>query len=109
MVTGDASAAIVPPSFEDMECGRLLIRNGRAWLKLTDEDVERGAWAVVRDCTYRAEIARSAIRRAHDIEDPVLVAALTEAWERLNETPCVCTRTNGSNAPHASASGSDEQ
>lgn len=79
--------------FEAMEQGRLLIRNGRAWLKLTDEDVERGARAIVRDCTYRAEVARSAVRRAIDIEDPVLEAACREAWDRLDETPCVCTRT----------------
>ena len=81
-------------SFEDMEAGRLLIRNGRAWLNLSDEDVDRGARAVVRDCVYREEIGRSAVRRAYDIEDPALEAACREAWDRLDETPCVCARTD---------------
>lgn len=68
-----------------MEYGRLLIRNGRAWLPLTDSDVERGATAVVSDPTYRTEIARSALMHADEIDDRVLHAALFEAWHRLSE------------------------
>ena len=65
------------------EYGRLLIRNGRAWLPLTDADVERGMRAVIADPTYRAEIARSALAHASEIGDPVLHARIREAWAGL--------------------------
>lgn len=45
-----------------MEAGRFLIRLGRHWLPLTDEDVERGARAVVNDPIYRTEIRNDALR-----------------------------------------------
>lgn len=70
---------------DDMDRGRLLIRNGRSWLKLTEADIERGAKAVVSDPHYRAEIARSAVRHAAEIGDLDLGAAVTEAWARLDE------------------------
>lgn len=69
----------------DMEHGRRLIRNGRAWLPLTDDDIERGAVAVIRDPYYRAEIGRCAVIHAHEIGDNVLAAAICESWDRLNE------------------------
>ena len=78
---------------DQMEHGRLLIIAGRNWLTLTDEDVDRGARAVVRDCCYRAEIGRCAIRYAEDIRNPNLKTALREAWDALNTTPCACGRT----------------
>jgi uncharacterized protein YecT (DUF1311 family) len=65
------------------EYGRLLIRNGRAWLTLTDSDVERGMNAVVRDPMYRDEIALCALKHAEEIGDSVLRAALCEAWDWL--------------------------
>lgn len=68
-----------------MEYARLLVRNGRSWLPLTEADIERGARAIVSDPHYRAEIARSAWRRADDIGDEVLKAAVCEAWDRLDE------------------------
>lgn len=67
-----------------MEFGRLLIRNGRAWLPLTDADIERGARAVVNDPYYRSGVAEQALRHTFD-KDPVLHAAISQAWDRLNE------------------------
>lgn len=69
----------------EMEFGRLLIRNGRAWLPLTEADIERGARAVVSDPHYRCEIARSADRHAREVGDAVLLAAVHEAEDRLDE------------------------
>lgn len=68
-----------------MEQARLLVRHGRWWLTLTDADIERGARAIVLDPHYRAEMARDAHRRADNLGDPVLVAAVDEAWDRLDE------------------------
>lgn len=70
---------------EDMEFGRTLIVNGRNWLHLTNEDVDRGARAVVRDRQYRADVARHAIRYAYNIENPALAAACLHAWAELSE------------------------
>jgi hypothetical protein len=52
------------------EGARLIVRNGRAWLKLTDEDVERGARAIERDPYYRAELYRSAVLHARETGNP---------------------------------------
>jgi hypothetical protein len=75
---------------QDIEDGRLLIQAGRSWLTLTEEDIERGARAVVRDCTYRNEIARCALRYAEEIRNPDLLYALRDARDRLNSKPCPC-------------------
>lgn len=75
---------------QDMEDGRMLIIAGRSWLDLTSEDIERGARAVVRDCTYRAEIARCALRYAEEIGDGHLLTLLRQARDRLNAKRCVC-------------------
>lgn len=52
------------------EHARLLITNGRAWLPLTEEDIERGARAVERDPYYRNEIVRCALLHAQEIGNP---------------------------------------
>lgn len=78
---------------EDMERGSLLIVAGRNWLTLTESDIERGARAVVRDCCYRDEIGRSAIRYAEEIANPYLKAELRQAWDALNKVACPCGRT----------------
>jgi hypothetical protein len=77
---------------QDIEDGRLLIQAGRSWLTLTEEDIERGARAVARDCTYRNEIARCALRYAEEIRNPDLLYALRDARDRLNSKPCPCGR-----------------
>ena len=69
---------------EAMECGRLLIRNGRAWLTLSDEDIERGARAVVTDPRYREEIVHSAILHAHETADATLTQAVCDAANYLH-------------------------
>lgn len=48
------------------EAGRLLIVHGRRWSSLTEEDIARGASAVVKDPTYRTEIWRSAVRHCEE-------------------------------------------
>lgn len=84
----DIPEDVIP--FEVMESARLLMRNGRAWLSLTTADIERGAIAIVRDPHYRDEIALCAHRHAEEVGDPVLLAMVREAWDRLD------TRDGGS-------------
>jgi hypothetical protein len=55
-----------------MDAARFLVRHGRSWLDLTDEDVERGARAIDTDPTYRNEIARDALAHAAEVGPPSL-------------------------------------
>ena len=70
--------------FEMMEAARLLVRHGRYWLDLTDDDIERGARAVARSSEYRAELARTAIVHANDRGDAVDAAICAESWDLLD-------------------------
>ena len=49
-----------------LDGARLIVRNGRAWLPLTDEDVDRAARAIVGDPIYREELTRSALRHTDE-------------------------------------------
>lgn len=77
-------SAIVPIPFHMMEAARRLVRHGRYWLDLTDEDIERGARAVALSPAYRAELARTAIVHANDRGDAVDAAICAEAWDELD-------------------------
>lgn len=77
-------SAIIHIPFEQMEQARLLVRHGRYWLDLTDEDVERGARAVALSPAYRAELARTGIVHANDRGDAVDAAICAESWDLLD-------------------------
>lgn len=70
---------------ELMEYGRVLIRNGRHWLNLTDQEIEHGARCVARDPIYRDEVGGTAWRHVTETGDAVAQAIVAEAWDRLNE------------------------
>ena len=70
--------------FEMMEAARLLVRHGRYWLDLTDDDIERGARAVALSPAYRAELARTGIVHANDQRDAVDAAICAESWDLLD-------------------------
>ena len=70
--------------FALMEAARLLVRHGRYWLDLTDDDIERGARAVALSPAYRAELARTGIVHANDQRDAVDAAICAESWDLLD-------------------------
>jgi hypothetical protein len=70
-------------NFTTEQAGEILIRQGRIWLKLTEEDVERGARAITRDPHYREEIWRSAVRHSEECCACPSVAEINAAYERL--------------------------
>ena len=65
------------------EAGRLLIRMARAWLKLTPEDVERGARAVATDPGYGAEIVQAATIHARALRDFAILEAVRAAADTV--------------------------
>ena len=65
------------------EAGRLLIRMGRAWLKLTPEDVERGARAVATDPGYGAEIVQAATIHARELRSFAILEAVRAAGDTV--------------------------
>lgn len=66
-----------------LDGARLIVRNGRAWIELTEEDVERGARAVVSDPTYRDELTRCALRHVDEEDDIDLAARILRAHTAL--------------------------
>jgi hypothetical protein len=83
---GIGMATNSPPPNADtvalMNAGRLLIQMGRSWLPLT-ADIQRGATAVVKDPHYGSEIVDCAMRTAHESNEPVLLARVVHAKERV--------------------------
>jgi hypothetical protein len=61
----------------------LLIKQGRRWLTLTDEDIQRGARAVISDPHYRTEIWRDARLHSEECCSCPSVASLDAAYKLL--------------------------
>lgn len=68
------------------DAARLLIQQGRAWLTLTESDIERGARAVKNDPYYRKEIAHSARLHASYV-GPQLLQRVIAATGLLDGKP----------------------
>jgi hypothetical protein len=51
-----------------LDGARLVVRNGRHWLDLTADDIQRGAVAIIRDPVYRDELVREALRHAEETQ-----------------------------------------
>jgi hypothetical protein len=72
-----------PTLEERTEAARLLIRMGRSWLRLSAEDVERGARAVALDPHYGAEIASSALCTVDGWGHPPMTDAVKAAVAKV--------------------------